>query len=133
MKNNLGTLKIGQTIMVGKTKKAEFDQAAMEAARESARGFPDEIEAHAKKGGMLFIHSYPDMDAALAGMNVIGRPTCLFVDNEIMIIEAKQMKAKEGDYIFIGIPRLKGLGKGYVEKIVDGKAYVAGMTSHLEK
>jgi len=133
MKNNLAALKLGQTMTIGKTKKSDFDEAAMQAARESSRGFPDEIEAHAKKGGMLFIHSYPDMDAALAGMNVIGRPSPLMADSEIMVINAKDMKAKEGDYIFIGMPRLKGLGKGLVEKVVDGKAYVAGMGSHLEK
>ena len=133
MENNLGALKLGQTVTIGKTKKAEFDQAAIEATKESSRGFPDAIYKYAEKGGMLFVHSYPDMDAALAGQNVIGRPNSLMANEFIIIVEAKQMKAKEGDYIFIGAPRLKGLAKAYVEKIVDGKAYIAGMGSELEK
>lgn len=84
---------------------------------------------------MLFAHSYPDMDAALKGMNVIGRFEVKHVDSEglVFVVDEKQIKAKEGDYIFIGAPRLKGLAKGLIEKSSGGMFYIAGMGSDLEE
>lgn len=111
----------------------ELDKEAESLTRESSRGFPSELSSKIKSKKMLFIHSYPDMDAALAGNNVIGRPTPLFADDDIIVVKSKDMKAKEGDYIFIGSVGLKGLGKGYVEKVVGGNAYIAGMGGDLEK
>jgi hypothetical protein len=131
MKNNLGALKIGQTTIIGKAKPAAID---LEEIAYSNHGFVPEFLTLAKKAPFVFVHKYPDADAALKGMDLIARaPIVENYKDEILILSMKGATSlggmKEGEHVFLSVPRWKKLAKGLVEKIADGKAYVVGMGS----
>lgn len=128
----------GEGVDEAKPKKAtgvELDQEAIRTAKESSRGLPKEIVSAAKKNGWVFIHSYPNLDTVLQGGDLIGRPKVLHIDDEILVVDSSQMikKPKEGDYVFIGVVRIKGVGRGYVERVTKNQIYISGMGGRMEE
>lgn len=101
---------------------------ALNLAMESSRGFPNQFEK--PKHDLVFIHSYPNLDRVLMGMDVVNRSKAIVVDG-VMLTSAKGLK--EGQHVFLGLPRLKGVAKGYVEAIIGDTAFLSGMGSELEK
>ena len=93
--------------------------------------FPKEF--HKAKGKMLFIHKHMDLDAALQGLNVITRADIVDVVNKSLLVVRSKKAVKADTYVFIGLPRLKGMGNAFVHKAENGYLYIGSMSSHLEK
>jgi hypothetical protein len=99
-----------------------------EVAQES-RGLP---EIFLKKNvPLIFVHSYPNLDRVLMGMDVITRAASVgFHKDGAIVLHTKSLK--EGTHVFIGLPRLKGVAKAFVERIDGDLAYITGMGEELE-
>lgn len=110
-------------------KKVKFPhKGAFDAAQEMSRGFPKQFRKPFMP--LVFVHAYPDLDEVLKGNHLIQVAQANY-EKDVMMMFSNGMS--EGEHVFLGLPRLKGVAKGYVEKIVDGIAYIAGMGSEIEK
>jgi len=98
---------------------------------DDSRGLPKEF-IKAKKDTLVFIHSYPNLDRVLAGQDLICR-AFLQASHKNGAIAVKAHGLKAGTHVFIGLPRLKGVAKAYVEEIDGDIAYISGMGVELEK
>lgn len=86
-----------------------------------------------KKGSMVFIMKHGNADAAINGMGLIARVTLdSIVNKAVLVLDSKGISIPEG-HVFIGIPRLKGLGNAYVHVSADGKIVIGSMSSQLIK
>lgn len=91
---------------------------------------PDEFLIRLKKAAFVFVHKYPNADKALMGGDLLTRAKLLEnIDNEVLVLEAKGLSPDT--HVFLSLPSWKKLAKGYVEKIVSGRAYVVGMGSDV--
>lgn len=106
----------------------------VELAAES-RGLPKEFIRGLKKAPFVFVHAYPNLDRVLAGMDLIARaPVDSFHSEGVIALNIKGLKGiREGAHVFVGLPGIKGVAKGYVEKIENKIAYVVGMGQEMEK
>jgi hypothetical protein len=103
----------------------------LESMIEESRGLPPKLLKGLKTAPFVFVHSYPNLDRVLQGMDLLARAGLKnFHSAGVLIVDARGLTA--GSHVFVGIPRLKGVGKAYVEKIEKGLAYIVGMGSELE-
>ncbi len=99
---------------------------------EESRGMPDEFMRRLKKDpAFVFVHSYPNLDRVLQGGDLLSRAK-LWGSHTAGVIVVSSDKLKQGTHVFLGLPGLRGVAKGYVEKIEGAHAYIVGMDGRLE-
>lgn len=115
-----------------------------------SRGFPYDITNSIKQFNTAFVHSYPNLDAVLMGMDLVSRPSLVqmlyayspnlgdqFCYGIVMkVCDADLSKLKKllltDNRIFLGAIRVKGVARAYLEGINGNYIYITGMGSSIE-
>lgn len=111
--------------------KTKINNKLIKETESNSMGLAKEIQKGAKAYGFIFVHSYEgDVEEILKmGSNVIDRPEMIKCNKNMIVVSSKVLK--QGSHIFLGVCRLKGLAKGYVEFVENGLAYISGMGETL--